>query len=126
MAPHIHGFERWIEVHAHDGRIGVLAEFAFDDSFTARTPEFRAFARDLALQVAAMAPVDVDALMAQDFVKSPGTAIAEYLRSTAALLGDRLSVVRFERWVAAPERPFADGGAPPHAPGRAQSIARGA
>ncbi len=99
------GFERWIEAYSHDGRIGVLVELASHDSFAAKTDEFRRAARDVALQVAAMAPESVDALLAQDCLKQPGASVAEYLEATSMLLGDRIHVVRFERWVAMAQRP---------------------
>ncbi len=99
------GFERLIEAYAHDGRIAVLVEFAFHDPFAAKTEEFRRAARDVALQVAAMAPESVDALLGQDCLKQPGVSVAEYLKATSMLLGDRIHVLRFERWVAMAQPP---------------------
>jgi translation elongation factor EF-Ts len=84
------GFERWIEAYAHEGRIGVLVELAFRDPFAAKTEEFRRFARDVALQVAAMAPESVDALLGQDCLKQPGLSVSECLEATSTLLGDRI------------------------------------
>jgi len=49
IVPYIHG----------DGRIGVLVELACETDFVARNEEFRALAKELALQVAAMKPLVV-------------------------------------------------------------------
>lgn len=50
--------EGLIEAYIHGpGRIGVLVEVCCETDFVARTEEFRAFAHDLALQVAAAKPL---------------------------------------------------------------------
>jgi elongation factor Ts len=52
-----------LDLYSHgDGRVGVMVEVNCETDFVARTPEFRAFAHEMALQIAAGAPnwVDVD------------------------------------------------------------------
>jgi len=46
-------------VHAGD-KLGVLVELACETDFSARTPEFKALGKDLAMQVAASAPKYID------------------------------------------------------------------
>lgn len=46
-----------VEVYSHgDGRVGVMVEINCETDFSARSPAFRAFAHEIALQVAAAAP----------------------------------------------------------------------
>ncbi len=46
-----------IDLYSHgDGRVGVMVEVNCETDFVARTPEFRRFAHELSLQVAAHAP----------------------------------------------------------------------
>jgi len=45
-----------IEAYVHGGRIGVLVEVNCETDFVARTPDFKEFVRDIALQVAATNP----------------------------------------------------------------------
>jgi elongation factor Ts len=46
-----------VEVYSHgDGRVGVMVEINCETDFSARSPVFRAFAHEIALQVAAAAP----------------------------------------------------------------------
>ncbi len=45
-----------IEGYVHDGRIGVLVEVNCETDFVARTEDFKQFAKDVAMQVAATAP----------------------------------------------------------------------
>jgi len=50
-----------VEVYSHgNGRVGVLVEVNCETDFVARTPEFRQFAHELALQIAAAAPLYLD------------------------------------------------------------------
>jgi len=50
-----------VELYSHGGgRVGVMVEVNCETDFVARTEQFRAFAHDLALQVAAAAPRYVD------------------------------------------------------------------
>ncbi len=52
--------EGLIEAYVHfNGRVGVLVEVNCETDFVARTPEFREFARNVALHVASMNPVAV-------------------------------------------------------------------
>ena len=45
-----------IEGYVHDGRIGVLVEINCETDFVARTDDFKQFAKDIAMQVAATSP----------------------------------------------------------------------
>lgn len=46
-----------IDLYSHgEGRLGVMVEVSAETDFVARTPEFREFAHEIALQVAATAP----------------------------------------------------------------------
>ncbi|MCA1730020.1 MAG: elongation factor Ts [Actinobacteria bacterium] len=52
--------EGLIEAYVHfNGRVGVLVEVNCETDFVARTPEFKAFARNVALHVASMNPLTV-------------------------------------------------------------------
>lgn len=45
-----------IESYVHSGRIGVLVEVNCETDFVARTDDFKTFAHDVAMHIAAMAP----------------------------------------------------------------------
>ena len=45
-----------VESYVHSGRIGVLVEVNCETDFVARTEDFKAFARDIAMHVAAANP----------------------------------------------------------------------
>lgn len=49
--------EGLIEAYVHGGRIGVIVEVNCETDFVARTEDFKNFAHQIAMQIAAMAPV---------------------------------------------------------------------
>ena len=105
-----------VESYVHgEGRIGVLVEVNCETDFVARTDEFRALARDLALQVAAMNPAALDpddvedgenapadreqaALLTQAFVKDPARSVRQRIEETIASTGENIRVARFARF----------------------------
>ena len=73
------------------GRTGSGSEF------TAQTDEFRRFALDMAMQIAATDPLDVDALLAQRMMRDPVT-VSERLAELARNSQERIVITRFVRW----------------------------
>ena len=58
-----------IESYVHSGRIGVVVEVNCETDFVARLPEFKEFARQMAMQVAAMSPsyASMEDIPAEDY-----------------------------------------------------------
>ncbi len=70
--------EGLIEAYIHfNGRVGVLVEVNCETDFVARTPEFREFARNVALHVASMNPITVSPEDIPEEVLAEERAIAE-------------------------------------------------
>ncbi|MGF1472400.1 MAG: translation elongation factor Ts [Rubrobacteraceae bacterium] len=84
--------EGLIESYIHfNGRVGVLIEVNCETDFVARTPEFKEFARNLALHVASMNPITVSVEDIPDDVLQEEREIAE---KQAAELGKPENVTR--------------------------------
>ena len=94
------------------GRVGALVELGCETDFVARTEEFRQLAHDIAMQVAAMAPLYLDkddieegderppaqvTLLNQPFIKNNSSSVGEMVRELAAKVGENVRVVRFNR-----------------------------
>jgi elongation factor Ts len=114
VEPYIHG----------GGRIGAIVEVNCETDFVARTADFRDLAHDLAMQVAATAPIYVSAdevpeedwaelekeygsreqatsavvLLEQPFIKDSKLAIRDLIRDRIAKLGENIVVSRFARF----------------------------
>ena len=103
-----------------DSRLGALVEINSETDFVARHEEFRKFASDVALHIAATnpkyikredVPADVAALhsdlesfykeacvLEQPFVKDASITIKDYLNSIAAKFGENIVIRRFARF----------------------------
>lgn len=86
-----------VGTYSHDGRIGVVVEVNCETDFVAKTDEFKELVKDLCLQVAAIEPQDVEALLKQEFVKDPSKTVDEVVKEHIAKLGENIVVSRFSR-----------------------------
>lgn len=88
-----------VEAYIHGGgRIGALVELSSETDFVARNQEFRDLARDIAMQVAAMEPADVDELLKQSYIKDAGKTIGDLVTAVAASTGENVHVRRIARF----------------------------
>ncbi len=99
-------------VHA-GGRIGVIVEVNCETDFVARTEDFKELAHNIAMQVAAMAPVcinkedvpqaiDIDpvtaALLTQPFIRDTTITVQDIINNAIAKTGENIKVKRFARF----------------------------
>lgn len=88
-----------IESYVHQsGRIGVLLEILCETDFVARTQEFKNLAHEIAMQIAAMDPKDVNTLLKQEYIRDSSLTIQNLIKQTIAKLGENIAVKRFERF----------------------------
>jgi len=83
---------------ADDGRSGVLVEVNCETDFVALNDDFKTFVASIAKHIAASAPEDVPALMAQPFVERPELTVEKYLGEYVAKLGENMVISRFTRY----------------------------
>ena len=89
---------RYIQCYCHHGRIGVMVEFGLETWIVTQREEFLAFARDLAMHVAAANPASVDEMLRQVFVRDTKQTVGQVLQTTCSDLEERVTVTRFVRW----------------------------
>jgi elongation factor Ts len=96
------------------GRVGVLIEVNCETDFVARTEEFQRLVRDLAIQVAGLAPrfVDIDQIPAED-LEARKAELAADLDTAAkpAEIRDKIVEGQLKKWfkeVVLYEQPFRD------------------
>jgi elongation factor Ts len=110
-----------IEAYVHTGnRIGVLVDVACETDFVARNGDFIQFAKDIAMQIAALSPdyikiedVPQDiikqekdkeqfckehCLLEQNFIKDPAITIKDYLGNLVAKFNENIFIRRFTRY----------------------------
>ena len=84
-------------IHA-GGSIGVLLELLCETDFVSGNPGFKAVADDLAMHIAATAPENVEALLAEDFIKDPSLKIEAVISGATQKFGERVVLARFSRF----------------------------
>lgn len=87
-----------IESYIHNDRIGVLLEIHSETDFVARSEPFRQLAHNIAMQIAAMDPEDVEVLLAQNYIKDEKSNIRELIKETIAKVGENIEVGKFMRY----------------------------
>lgn len=88
-----------VEAYVHaGGRIGAMVELSSETDFVARNPDFRGLAKEIAMQVAAMDPSDVDQLLGQPYIRDSSKTIGELVTTIAASTGENVRVKRFKRF----------------------------
>ena len=80
-----------------DGNVGVLLELNCESDFVAKNPQFAEIANEIAKVIVACDPADVEALLACN-TPADGT-IEEYLKSKIAVIGEKIAVRRFTKFV---------------------------
>jgi elongation factor Ts len=83
-------------VHAN-GKVGVLVELRCETDFVARNEQFRKLAHEIALQIAAMEPKNVEELLKSPYIRDAKTTIADLVKLTIAKVGENITVARFTR-----------------------------
>ena len=84
-------------VHGN-GKIGVLIKMLCETDFVARNHEFQELGHELAMQVAAMNPADVDELLAQRYVRDEDLTVDILIKNYIGKLGENIKVSEFCRF----------------------------
>ncbi|MCD6402498.1 translation elongation factor Ts [bacterium] len=88
-----------IESYIHPNKkIGVLIELNCETDFVARSKKFQELAHELCLQIAAMAPENVETLMEQPWIKDETKTIKGFISEAIVKLGENIIVKRFQRF----------------------------
>lgn len=88
-----------IEAYSHsEGKAASLIEVNCETDFVARTEEFKKLAHDLAMQVAAMSPESVEALLEQEYIRDPSRKVKDLVNEVAAKTGENIKIRRFSRF----------------------------
>jgi elongation factor Ts len=86
-----------IQSYVHNERIGVIVDVRAETDFVVRSEPFRVLAKDLAMHIAAAAPADVEALMAQPYIKDESKTVKDVVSEVVAKVGENISVRQFSR-----------------------------
>jgi len=81
-----------------DGNVGAMVEVNSETDFVAKNDEFQALVKNIAKQVIATNPADVDALLASNFVDDSAVTIKDMITEKIAKIGENMNLRRFARF----------------------------
>ena len=88
-----------VESYIHqNGKVGSLVEVSCETDFVARTDVFKNLVHEICMQVAAMNPKDVKALLKQEYIRDSSKTIESMVKEVIAKLGENIVVKRFQRF----------------------------
>ncbi|MGC9046912.1 MAG: elongation factor Ts [Minisyncoccia bacterium] len=86
-----------LEAYIHNNRIGVLLELRCETDFVARLDDFKNLAHEIAMQIAAMDPKDVNELLTQPYIKDESITVGDLIKKTQVKLGENMQIGSFSR-----------------------------
>ena len=86
-----------VHTYVHNDRIGVLVHLSAETDFVVRSEPFQKLAHELAMQISAMAPKDVDELLAQPYIKDEKQTVKDLVTEVIAKVGENVTVNQFYR-----------------------------
>ena len=81
-----------------DGNVGAMVEVNSETDFVAKNEEFQDLVKNIAKQVIAGNPADVEALLASNFVGDNSVTIKDMLTEKIAKIGENMNLRRFARF----------------------------
>lgn len=88
-------------VHAYihqNGKIGAMVEVLCETDFVARTDDFKKIVHEVAMQIAAMNPENIETLMQQEYIKDTSLTIEKLVKQTSGKLGEKIVIEKFARF----------------------------
>lgn len=87
-----------VEAYVHqNGRVGAMIELLCETDFVLRTDEFKKLAREIAMQVAAMNPENIEKLLEQEYIRDSGKTVASLIKEVIGKLGENITLKGFKR-----------------------------
>jgi elongation factor Ts len=79
----------------HTGRLGAMVAVACETDFVAKTDAFQKMGKELAMQVAATKPENVEALLAQEYIRDASKKVEELVKEVVGRVGENIQVTDF-------------------------------
>lgn len=89
-----------VDAYIHNDRVGVLIHVSCETDFVARSELFKDLVHNIAMQIAAMNPEDIDELMGQAYIKDGSGTVEEFVKEVISKLGENIKIEEFTRYQA--------------------------
>lgn len=82
----------------HSGTVAGIVTLLCETDFVARTDEFQALGKEIAMQIASMNPESVDKLLKQDYIRDPQKTIEILIKEVIAKTGENVQIKEVKRF----------------------------
>jgi elongation factor Ts len=83
--------------YVHNERIGVLVDARAETDFVVHSEPFKEMVREVAMQIAAMGPENLEQLLAQPYIKDDKKTIQDLVNEVIAKVGENVKIRTFSR-----------------------------
>ncbi|MFR3727607.1 translation elongation factor Ts [Lacrimispora sp.] len=84
---------------SEDGKSGAIVEVNSETDFVAKNAQFQGYVADVAAQVLASESKDMEAFLEEKWAKDNSLTVAQVLSSQISVIGENMSIRRFEKIV---------------------------
>ena len=89
----------YIHAYVHgEGKIGAMVELLCETDFVAKNEVFKVLAKEIAMQIAATDPKDIQALLQEPFIKNGEINIISLVEEAIQKTGERIEIGRYARF----------------------------
>ncbi len=83
--------------YIHGGKVGALVKLGCETDFVAKNDEFVKIGTEIAMQVAAMAPENVEELLEQDYIRDSSKKVRDLVTDLVSKTGENVVVAEISR-----------------------------
>jgi len=80
------------------GSAAAMVEVACETDFVAKTPEFEALCKEVAMQVTSMNPKDTEELLNQAYIRDADKTMDQLIKELGGKVGENIRITRFARF----------------------------
>lgn len=87
-----------VEAYIHcNGKVSALVSLLCETDFVSATDDFKNLAHEVAMQVVAMNPKNVEELLKQEYIRDPKITIGQLIKQVIGKVGENIVVKDFKR-----------------------------
>lgn len=83
--------------YIHGGKVGALVKIGCETDFVAKNEEFIKIGNEVAMQVAAMGPENIEELLEQDYIRDSSKKIKDLVTDLISKTGENIVVAEISR-----------------------------
>src|SRR3989338_11377631 len=83
--------------YVHGGKVGALVKLGCETDFVAKNSEFETLGNEIAMQVSAMNPANVKALLKQEYIRDSSKTVESLIKEAIAKIGENITIAEIFR-----------------------------